>query len=98
MMVLFFTGDFSLTIANVSWDKEGNYACRLRRTSVPSSIIVTSQDGALSVELPVVAPVILRRDMTQMTEFDTLVLKEDGQAINLTCSTALSGPRYVITD
>ena len=91
MMVLFSTGSL-LTIANASLATKGYYYCVLLKFN--SAIKgFRSQAGFIDVELPVGAPDILR-DMTKID--NELIMKEDEQAINLTCSTALSGPHNVI--
>ena len=88
MMVLFSTGSL-LTIANASLATKGYYYCVLFKFNSA----IRSQKGFIDVELPVGAPDILR-DMTKID--NELIMKEDEQAINLTCSTALSGPQNVI--
>ena len=100
-MVFFLTGVYSLMIANVSSEMKAWYVCQLRRTSDPDSIIMTSEFGTINIQFPVDAPKILRDGTPIDNERGWLIMKEDGPAINLTCSSALSklsDPLNVITD
>ena len=84
------TADYSLIIANVSLEMQGQYICILKATDLPSYFLGISDILSITVHVhvPVDAPNISRNT----TKINELIMIEDEQATNLTYSSILWDP------